>query len=149
MFCISWKNPGVQERDLGMDDYLELGFGAALDAVNAIVPGRKVHAAGYCLGGTLLAIAVAAMARHEENGQEKGRSRLASMTLLAAQTDFTEPGELSLFIDESQVSMLEAQMAEVGYLSASQMPVRSACCAPTICCGRAWSANTCSARARR
>lgn len=114
VFCISWKNPGVDEHCLGMDEYLELGFEAALAAVNAIVPERKVHAAGYCLGGTLLAIATAAMARD-------GDQRLASMTLFTAQTDFTEPGELALFIDESEVSMLEAQMRETGYLSAGQM----------------------------
>ena len=59
VFCISWKNPGTDERALDMDDYLQLGFFAALDAINAVVPGQKVHATGYCLGGTLLAIAVA------------------------------------------------------------------------------------------
>jgi len=114
VFCISWKNPDAQDRDLSMDDYLDLGFHAALTAVNAIIPGRKVHGAGYCLGGTLLAIANAAMARDSDH-------RLASMTLFAAQTDFTEPGELALFIDESQVSVLEAQMNETGYLAAGQM----------------------------
>lgn len=115
VFCISWKNPGLNERDLGMDDYLALGFHAALDAVNAIVPGQKVHATGYCLGGTLLTIAAASMVR---DGQA---DRLASLSLLTAQTDFSEPGELSLFVDESQVSLLEAQMAETGYLRADQM----------------------------
>mgnify|MGYP001428786827 CR=1 FL=1 len=114
VFCLSWKNPGYEDRDLGMDNYLELGFHAALDAVNAIVPKRKVHATGYCLGGTLLAIAAAAMARD-------GDARLASLSLFAAQTDFSEPGELGLFIDESQVNLLEAQMTQTGYLKASQM----------------------------
>jgi polyhydroxyalkanoate synthase len=113
VFCISWKNPGSAERDLGMDDYLALGFHAALDAVNAIAPGR-VHATGYCLGGTLLAIAAAAMARD-------GDHRLASLSLFAAQTDFSEPGELGLFIDEGEISLLEAQMADTGYLTAQQM----------------------------
>ena len=114
VFCISWKNPTAEDAKLGMDEYLALGFEAALAAVNAIVPGVKVHATGYCLGGTLLTIANAAMTRD-------GDERLASMTLFTAQTDFTEPGELALFIDESEVSMLEAQMRDTGYLTAGQM----------------------------
>ncbi|MGY6269499.1 PHA/PHB synthase family protein [Achromobacter denitrificans] len=114
VFCVSWKNPNASHRHLGMDDYLSAGIGAALDTVSAIMPGRRVHATGYCLGGTLLAIAAAAMARD-------GDERLASLSLFTAQTDFSEPGELGLFIDESQVSMLEAQMARTGYLRAGQM----------------------------
>ena len=115
VFCISWKNPGREESDLGMEDYVELGFEAALEAIEAIVPGRRVHATGYCLGGTLLAIAAAAMVRDGRAG------RLASLSLFTAQTDFSEPGELGLFVDESQVSLLEAQMAQTGYLRADQM----------------------------
>ncbi len=114
VFCISWKNPGVAERDLGMDDYLNLGIFDSLKAINAVVPGKKIHAAGYCIGGTLLAMATAAMARDNDD-------RLATTTLFTAQTDFTEPGELALFIDESQVSMLEAAMDEKGFLTSSQM----------------------------
>ena len=101
--------------DLGMDDYLNLGFRAALEAIEAIAPGHAVHAAGYCLGGTLLAIAAAALARDGQLG------RLASMTLFAAQTDFSEPGELSLFIDESQIALLEAQITQRGCLTGRQM----------------------------
>lgn len=114
VFCISWKNPGEAERDLAMNDYLELGIMAALDVVNAIVPRQRVHATGYCLGGTLLSMAAAAMARDNDE-------RLASMTLFAAHTDFVDPGELGLFIDEAQISLLDAQMAETGYLTARQM----------------------------
>jgi polyhydroxyalkanoate synthase len=114
VFCISWKNPTAEDRDLGMEDYLRLGLGAALETIGAIVPEHKVHALGYCLGGTLLAIGAAAMARDRIDV-------LASLTLLAAQTEFSEPGEMALFIDEAQVSLLEAQMAQTGFLTARQM----------------------------
>ena len=114
VFCISWRNPSAEDRDLTMEDYRQKGVMAALDAVSAIMPDREVHADGYCLGGTLLSIAAAAMAR-------SGDDRLASLTLLAAQTDFTEPGELALFIDPSQLRMLESMMWNRGYLSSDQM----------------------------
>ena len=114
VFCISWKNPDADDRDLGMDEYLEFGLHAALDAVTSIVPEQGIHAAGYCLGGTLLSIGASAMARD-------GDTRLVSVSLLAAQTDFSEPGELGLFINQSQVALLEASMAQTGFLSSSQM----------------------------
>jgi len=114
VFMISWKNPSVSDRDIGMDDYVRKGVYAALDAVNAIVPERRIHAVGYCIGGTLLSIAAAALGR-------KGDERIKDITLFAAQTDFSEPGELSLFISPSQLAMLEALMLKEGVLDSSKM----------------------------
>src|SRR6185436_19917966 len=107
VFMISWRNPSSEDRDLGMDDYLELGINSALRAVKAVVPDRKVHAVGYCLGGTLLAIAAAALARD-------GYDTLKTLTLLAAQTDFTEAGELMMLVRESGLSIIESMMWDHG-----------------------------------
>jgi len=125
VYMLSWLNPDEADRDLTMDDYLRLGV---LDALRAIggLHGRAqpVHAMGYCLGGTLLAIAAVALGRNGGNKGIAGAKELPplkSLTLLAAQTDFSEPGELGLFIDESQIGYLDEITNGKGYLSGSQM----------------------------
>jgi len=114
VFMISWKNPDAADRELGMDDYVTLGFLEALREVRRLIPRQMVHAVGYCIGGTLLAIAAAALAG-------RGETPFASLTLLAAQTDFSEPGELSVFITPSQIAMLEALMHKAGVLESERM----------------------------
>jgi polyhydroxyalkanoate synthase subunit PhaC len=114
VFMISWKNPDAADRELSIADYVRLGFLDALEEVRRIFPQQSVHAVGYCIGGTLLAIAAAML------GAEGGSS-LASLTLLAAQVDFSEPGELSVFITPSQIAMLEAMMSKSGVLESERM----------------------------
>ena len=114
VFMISWHNPDAEDRDLCMDDYLRLGVLDALKVIQAVVPDCKVDTVGYCLGGTLLSIAAAYLAR-------EANPVIHSVTLLAAQTDFTEAGELMLFIDNSQLSYLEDTMWDQGYLDTKQM----------------------------
>ena len=122
VYMLSWRNPTAQDHDLSMDDYLRLGIFDALRAVGAQHGRTKpVHAMGYCLGGTLLAIAAAALSRQGSSDMAQDVPPLQTLTLLAAQTDFSEPGELGLFIDESQIGLLDDITRRQGYLSGSQM----------------------------
>jgi polyhydroxyalkanoate synthase len=114
VFMISWVNPAAEDRDLGMEDYLRMGVLEALKAIRTIIPERSVNTIGYCLGGTLLSIAAAYLAQSH-------RDVINSITLLAAQTDFTEAGELKLFVDDSQLNYLEDIMWKQGYLKSKQM----------------------------
>jgi polyhydroxyalkanoate synthase subunit PhaC len=109
VFVISWRNPGVDLQDASL-----LGVMVAIAAVQTICAGAKIHATGYCLGGTLLSITAAAMARD-------GDDRLASLSLFAAQTDFTDVGELQLNITEDQLGVLSDITQAQGYLDSAQM----------------------------
>jgi len=114
VFCVSWVNPDERLAQKTFDDYVRQGPLAALDAIKQATGEDKVHAIGYCVGGTLLAITLALMAaRHDD--------RIASATLFAAQVDFTYAGDLKVFVDEEQVSALEKRMAERGYLDSRSM----------------------------
>ena len=124
VFMISWRNPEAQDRELGMDDYLRLGVMDAMAAVKSQTGQARLHAMGYCLGGTFLSIVAAALGRKSSRRgrrQDAAMPVLASVTLLAAQTDFSEPGELGLFIDDDQLQTLREDMAQKGFLSGKQM----------------------------
>jgi len=114
VFMISWKNPSAKDALFGMEDYQKLGVADALDVIEKVTGSKAIHGAGYCLGGTLLSIAAATFARDREE-------RLKTMTLFASQTDYSDAGELTFFIDESQVSFLEDMMWRQGYLDAKQI----------------------------
>jgi poly[(R)-3-hydroxyalkanoate] polymerase subunit PhaC len=114
VFCISWVNPDAQLAQKTFDDYVREGPLAALDAIREATGEDRVHSIGYCVGGTMLAVALAAMAAWRDE-------RIMSATLFAAQVDFTHAGDLKVFVDEEQVQALEQRMAERGYLEGRTM----------------------------
>ncbi|HRV77035.1 MAG TPA: class I poly(R)-hydroxyalkanoic acid synthase [Thauera sp.] len=114
VFVISWVNPDERLAQKSFDAYVKEGVVAALDAIERQTGEKEVNAAGYCLGGTLLATTLAYLAA-------KRQKRIASATFFTTMTDFTDPGELGVFIDEGQVSSLEKKMFERGYLEGSEM----------------------------
>ncbi|MBI3700608.1 MAG: class I poly(R)-hydroxyalkanoic acid synthase [Afipia sp.] len=114
VFVISWVNPDKKLGNKGFDDYMREGPLAAMDAIERATGEMKVHTMGYCVGGTLLATTLAWLA-------EKRRVRVASATFLAAQVDFTHAGDLLVFVDENQISLLEQDMKQSGVLEGSKM----------------------------
>jgi len=114
VFVISWVNPDEHLTSLVFEDYMKLGPLAALDAIEQATGEKKVSAIGYCIGGTLMATTLAYMAA-------RGDDRIAACTFFTAQVDFTEPGELGVFIDEDQLASVEELMSKKGYLEGSEM----------------------------
>ena len=114
VFVISWKNPDASMEDTTFDDYLELGPLAALDAVKNITGSPKVTPVGYCIGGTLLSMTLPYLAA-------TGDRSVDAATFLVALQDFSEVGDTAVFIDEPQVTYMEQQMMERGYLDSSHM----------------------------
>ena len=114
VFVISWVNPDEHLTKLVFDDYMRLGPLAALDAIEQATGERQVAAIGYCIGGTLMATTLAYMAARNDD-------RIKAITFFTAQVDFSEPGELGVFIDEEQLTNVEALMAKKGYLDGAEM----------------------------
>jgi polyhydroxyalkanoate synthase len=114
VFLISWVNPDKTLGKKTFDDYMKEGPLAAMDAIEKATGELKVHTAGYCVGGTLLATTLAWLA-------EKRRQRVTSATFFAAQVDFTHAGDLLVFVDEGQISALERDMQAAGVLEGSKM----------------------------
>jgi polyhydroxyalkanoate synthase len=114
VFVLSWVNPDAKLAQKGFDDYMTEGALAALDAVTRVTAQREVNFIGYCLGGTLLGATLGRLAA-------KGDDRVKSATYFVSLLDFSQPGELGVFIDEEQVANLEKKMNERGYLEGSEM----------------------------
>ncbi len=114
VFVVSWVNPDEKLAQKAFEDYMNEGIFSALDAIQAATGVEQVNAIGYCIGGTLLACALSNMAA-------TGDERIGSATFFTAQVDFSEPGDLGVFIDEAQLDSLDKKMAEKGYLDGKDM----------------------------
>ena len=114
VFMISWVNPDARHADKGLAEYMHEGVLGALDAIERATGARDVSAIAYCVGGSMLSMTLAWMA-------EKGDTRISSATMFAAQTDFSDPGEIAVFTDEPTVAALEKHMAQTGTLEGSMM----------------------------
>ena len=116
VFVISWVNPDESYRDVSFDDYLQDGPLWAMDVIHAITEQNRINAIGYCLGGTLLATLLGYLANQQER-----EVQISSATFFTTMIDFTEPGDLGVFVDEDGVAELEQQMESDGYLDGKSM----------------------------
>lgn len=114
VFVISWVNPDESYAEVGFDEYVSEGVLEAIDAVEQATGEKNINAIGYCIGGTLLATTLAYMTAQDDH-------RINSATFFTTMLDFSDPGELGLFIDEEQISSLEEKMDKEGFLDGSSM----------------------------
>lgn len=114
VFCISWVNPDASMRDIGFEDYMQQGPLDAIAAIEKATGEKEVNAIGYCLGGTLLAATLAYL-------KKKKQEPIKAATFMATLTDFSQPGEIGVFINETAISALERQMDLTGYYDGRQM----------------------------
>jgi poly[(R)-3-hydroxyalkanoate] polymerase subunit PhaC len=114
VFMISWVNPDARHRKKGFEAYMREGIFAALDGIEKATGESKVTAIGYCIGGTLLAMTLAYMAQTKDK-------RISSASFFTTQTDFSQAGDLRLFVDEERLRTLKDKLSETGYLDASAM----------------------------
>ncbi|MDO8772708.1 MAG: alpha/beta fold hydrolase [Burkholderiaceae bacterium] len=121
VFMVSWRNPDASDAKLGLSDYIRQGIFESLKGVARQCPGQSVQAMGYCLGGTLLSMAVARLIGPHPIADAQEMAPIKTLTLLATEVDFTEPGEMGVFIDPAQVNQLEDLMSQQGYLTGKQM----------------------------
>ena len=109
LFVVSWVNPDASYRDVGIDTYIQEGFLTAIDQVKKLCGVKKVNVTGYCIGGTTLSLTLALMAK-------RGDSSVKSATFFTTLSDFSDPGEVGVFLDDDFVDGIEAECQEVGYL---------------------------------
>jgi polyhydroxyalkanoate synthase subunit PhaC len=110
LFVVSWKNPDASYRDVGMGDYIEEGYLAAIDEVKRITGEDQVNAIGYCIAGTTLALTLALMAKRKDKS-------IKSATFFTTLTDFSDQGEVGVFLTDDFVDGIEREVEEAGYLS--------------------------------
>lgn len=114
VFLVSWINPSIEQGNISWDDYVGKGVITAIDKVKEISGSPKVNAVAWCIGGTLLASALAVLAHRKDTS-------VASATFLTTLTDFRDPGDLCVFLDEQQVKKLENKVNNQGYLSGKEL----------------------------
>lgn len=114
VFVISWVNPGRQMRNVQYEDYIVDGMVKVVDVISEITGEKEMNAVGYCMGGTILATTMAYL-------KKKRRDVIKSATYFATLVDFSEPGEIGIFVNETAISALEKQMNALGYFDGRQL----------------------------